>query len=747
MGKGDETRVAVIGGGIAGLTVAWKLLQRGFKVTLFEERVHLGGNLGAHPARMAFRRRRDEWGPNEREELCKVIDLDTGVFRSGEDAKLRGDLDNGVVRPWLSGVAVFHFLKVAKRLGIESLDTLKVDLLAALSGTPTVQRIDDLHGAEDRWLVTYGKVALPNFGPPLDMRFCVAIYEREDGRNVLEVTDAVYHEHCYHMFLEWYCNFWALMKEIGLEKRCAFRSLEQVVHLFPGLDPIYRRSRVLTNPASLAHAGENLLSGAAPPADMFLWMYSMADLISQEFDPSRYLDRRSVHAFLGSRWYSTDESVSFHEHILAKAFAVPTYFSSAHTYRKYVQYTMARPKPMLWVLKEGDSYTYLFKHFEKRLEEIGESEDLTILRGTRVTGISWDKEKIRIKYRPADMRGWPLDGKGVRRSDDDDRSGPIDDGVRERLSVFSPDYVVVAVPPAALAHISGDFRDAVPGLATVRKLQSGVTASLDLRFRRKLPGIPKHHVILRDSSLGLTFVDNAQVWHGDPDGTHVLPGGAERRYDDRPTHLSIAVTDFYKIEGMDKVEAVTAILEDLRRFIAFRDEDIDFTRTYLQMNDSEPLFVNEVGSEPWRPSNVTEIPRLFLAGDFCDNDIGIVSVEGAVVSGLLAVRALQAQLRTEQREISATDKRLQPVPVELPYTEPLVNVEAFKAMLLPHAVAAYLASKQAEFARHPERALTPRDLSFHLEQAMNGLGAAPAGGLRLLGRAAQWIADLHARGR
>jgi len=744
--SGTETRVAVVGGGIAGLTAAWALLRRGYKVTLFEERTHLGGKLGAHPARIAFQRRRREWDPQVKRRLEKVIELDTGVFRDGAEDELRRQLERKRVPPWLLELVTFHFLKVASRVGLPQLLTSQVSNQIVTHLTrrrAEVELSTDLHDALIRWNVRYPNVAIGSLPLPAEFDFTVAIHEREDGYRALEVTDAVYHGHCYHMFLNWYRNFWALMEEIGLERSTAFRALDQLVHLFPGSNPINRRSHAITNLGGLSHAGENLLSGAASPPDMLLWLYSMVDLVSQDLDPARYLDRRSVHAFLGSRWYATDESVRFHEHLLAKAFAVPTYFSSAYTYRKYVEYTIAHPEPMLWVL-EGDSYSALFKHFEKSLRDAG----LDILLGTRVTGISWEEGKIRLKYWPADMRGRPRDAETGRRSDDDDRNGP---GSRDeddaRLSMFSPDYVVVAVPPAALAHISGDFRDAVPGLATVRKLQSAVTAALDLRFRRKLPGIPKYHVILRDSALGLTFVDNAQTWYGDPDSQHHHPDGSIRSPANRPTHLTVAVTDFYKIDGMDKVEATTAILDDLRRFIFFVDEDIDFTRTYLQMNNAEPLFINEVGSEPWRPASTTEMPRLFLAGDFCDNDIGIVSVEGAVTSGLLAARALQARLRADLPGISALDERLRDITVRLPRTEPALNAEAFKALLLPHVVAAYAASKQDEFARHPERLATPRDLAFHLEQAQHAMAAGPNTAARVLGRAAQWLAELHARGR
>src|SRR5919197_4463652 len=43
-----EVRVAIAGAGIAGLTAALRLAQRGYKVTVYEANPFLGGNLSAH---------------------------------------------------------------------------------------------------------------------------------------------------------------------------------------------------------------------------------------------------------------------------------------------------------------------------------------------------------------------------------------------------------------------------------------------------------------------------------------------------------------------------------------------------------------------------------------------------------------------------------------------------------------------------------------------------------------------------
>jgi flavin-dependent amine oxidoreductase len=45
----DKTKVAVVGGGIAGLTAALRLAQNGCKVTVYEKNATVGGNLGSDP--------------------------------------------------------------------------------------------------------------------------------------------------------------------------------------------------------------------------------------------------------------------------------------------------------------------------------------------------------------------------------------------------------------------------------------------------------------------------------------------------------------------------------------------------------------------------------------------------------------------------------------------------------------------------------------------------------------------------
>src|SRR5262245_57143413 len=164
--------------------------------------------------------------------------------------------------------------------------------------------------------------------------------------------DDVYHEHCYHMVLNWYHNFWQIAKEIG-------RSRYEHFEPRPTTRYMYKDGRMpgLVNPGAPEHVLENLFSGVAPPPDMFLWAYSLIDLLTQRFRPGRLLEEYSVNSFMQSRPYASERSAMLHNHTLIKAFAVPSYLTSASSYKSFIKYSLHEPDPSLWVLK-GDTQRF-----------------------------------------------------------------------------------------------------------------------------------------------------------------------------------------------------------------------------------------------------------------------------------------------------------------------------------------------------------------------------------------------------
>jgi hypothetical protein len=703
--------VAVVGGGISGLTAALRLTQRGYDVTVFEQHVYLGGKLGAHRHRIHG----------------EVIDSRTarGIARELNTGKLHRNIRRSLGKGLGEASRALHPRNAPTKRPRQPDSTL-VSPDAGLTITPIKE---PRHRAEHEWLVE---------DKDHSRRYFVSLYKNRDSSLRLDIWDAVYHEHCYHMFLNWYRNFWELVADLGIYRSLAFSPRTQCAHLFPGTTPLKERLRTLTELGSPGSAGRNLLSGVAPPPDMFLWFHSMTDLASQPFNPARLLDYVSVSGFMGSRWYATETSADLHRYVLTKAFAVPPYLTSAAAYRSFAEYGMCDPHPMLWVLN-GNSDERLFETFESVLKGL----KCKIEKGVRVSAIDVDRDTGRftgLYTQPSDV--FATDSSGTRtqrsaadRSNDGERALPSNDDEEEeeKGALHRFDYAILAVPPRALASIMEEHRAMVPGLDGVRQLQSGVTAALDLYLTRTVPDVPSMHVILRGSKYGLTFFDNAQAW---PDDRNMR--GEE---DKRLTCLNVAATEFYMLDGMTKDEAIRAILSDLKRYLDLDEDDVDFGKSYLQMNVNEPLFLNEVGSEQWQPETRTEVPNLFLAGDFCDNAVGIVTVEGAVVSALQAVRALQVRYR-DDKKIQPDDARVTPVQILEPKTYPSVNAKALKLALSPYVLAAKAWSRSEQLARSPGDVLSPREIDKIGMELLTAPGALAADWWSFAVDSVRWMADV-----
>src|ERR1700712_1177421 len=103
----------------------------------------------------------------------------------------------------------------------------------------------------------------------MEQGFDIALYEQNDflggklgAYRLSDKPDP--HEHCYHMYLNWYNNFWQLMREIGaLEK---FMPSPTIGARMAG-DKETRP--YLTNAGSPTAILTNMLNGFAPPAEHF----------------------------------------------------------------------------------------------------------------------------------------------------------------------------------------------------------------------------------------------------------------------------------------------------------------------------------------------------------------------------------------------------------------------------------------------------------------------------------------------
>ena len=97
----------------------------------------------------------------------------------------------------------------------------------------------------------------------------------------------------------------------------------------------------LTRPYSASHLVENLFSGVAPPADMFLFGYASLDLMAEMRNPTLKLENVSLTGYLSSRVYMTQTALEAYEAFVLRVWGIPAYMISAADCQAYAEYCYA----------------------------------------------------------------------------------------------------------------------------------------------------------------------------------------------------------------------------------------------------------------------------------------------------------------------------------------------------------------------------------------------------------------------
>jgi hypothetical protein len=450
------------------------------------------------------------------------------------------------------------------------------------------------------------------------------------------------HEHAYHFLGDWCVNFWALVEEIGLTREADFRASPGVKFLRPKTTGRSLPERLST--LRLNRLGKDLTGsldgGVIPPDDMMIWFYSLLDLISygQDLDEKEFLNRISVNGYMRSLPYMTDLAALLHQEAMVKAFAVPSYETSARSYRQFARFFSRDQDGFILSAPVSERF---WPEFEKTLGRCRGR------RGARVRApvIYTETAVVRIDVEsdadgPWVSRIWLADGKP-----------PI---ALDRRS-----FLLVTMPHGNLASLverSPRLLRKAPGLLMLRKLPSKQMASLDLYFREPIADMPPEHVTLIDDSsftkpaylrkdtlagsgnhlasrFALSFVDNYQAWH---------------RGKRKETWLNIVSADFAELGELPKAAARREIETELARYLSFDAGTIDEQRSDLQLNAEQPLFTNSVGTWQYRPEpglyhdagSHVAFSNLALAGDYCRSEVDIVCLEGSVLTARRAARAI-----------------------------------------------------------------------------------------------------------
>ena len=570
----ENPSVIVVGGGVAGLTAAHRLLQRGYDVTLIEANDFLGGKLAAH-------RRRDVETTKEK---CSACENQGGCLRRGD-----------------------------------------------------------------------------------------------------------WHEHCYHMYLNWYHNFWELMEEVGV--------LDSLVAQ-PAIYNIHRRDigESVSPAIPFANMGSpwttltNMFAGTGGPADMMLLGQTQADLAGEPEHRDTWLEKTSITAFMKSRAYTTDQALATTMRTTAQAFASPSYLSSARSYKGLLSYGMRLPEPSMWLLT-ANAQRAIFMPWLMRLARVANCVEVLNEYGDFLKEEPF--EALRTHSAPKGNRNGKLtirmltSLKSLRIDEDtglivkieleQNRTSPTVQNSGAPVNAAKPvewmdvkGDLILAVPLDVLGRLATpEIASWAPNLPDVRYLRTEPMISMDLFFKRRLPGLPNGITVLLDSPYEMNFFDNSQTWKDLAHGHTVLNVVA--------SNADTLVT--YSGEHIKKT-----LKKELRRYIEFSYDDVFECRTYLQTNIGEQLFVNQVGSWQWRPQTTCGISNLFIAGDYCQTFIDVVTIEGATVSGLMAAEALRRR-RGKGR----------PIRILQPDQYPVLAVAALAASTRPVAYLARAVSS-ADFA-------------------------------------------------
>lgn len=460
------------------------------------------------------------------------------------------------------------------------------------------------------------------------------------------------HEHAYHFLGDWCVNLTEVGEKIGL----------MTSHLQPSRGVSFLRPRKLggslgsrLSTLRLEELGtlfsDNLYCGVIPPDDMMVWFYSLLDLMAygRDLDEKEFLNRISVNGYMRSLPYMTDMAALLHQEALMKAFSIPSYDTSVRSYRRFARFFSRDGKGRTLTRPVDKDF---WPRFMKALKDL----KCNFLFNTSLVNIEVKRTRngpevscIHVKPKEGKAECWD----------------------RKRFG-----HLLVTVPHLDLASIvehSPTLLAAAPGLLELRKLKSKQMASLDVFFKRRLAEVPRQHVTLIDdtpytqptggagpmatrlqgspravdarksmlaasgnrmaSRFALSFVDNYQGWHN---------GRTDQ------TWLNVVSADFEELANLGKGKAQEAILRELRKYLKFKDDDIDRDRTDLQLNIDAPLFTNTVGSWQYRPDagvykdsvSAVKFKNLYLAGDYCKSEVDVVCLEGAVLTARRAAHAI-----------------------------------------------------------------------------------------------------------
>lgn len=450
---------------------------------------------------------------------------------------------------------------------------------------------------------------------------------RLGGKAGADYHEPHWDEHGWHLFPLWYVNIWELVEELGIGSH--FTDKTRYAYMRQGQ---YPKTVYLESPFSIRTAFHNIFHGLLPPSQAILYQYVLLDLMSQPVRKRASLDQVTVNGFARSRVYCTDAVVDQLEDTVSRASAIESYEMSAMTVRNVMRYWFKYHDPWFRILK-GDLQQQLIAPLERRLYDLG----CEVRLNTTVEHVGLGPHGVAtVAIR---MTG------------------------ASQLEALAVDNLLLAVPLEALrALLDPPLMAAAPGLSGSFYLRSRAMAGMTIYLKSRLAGIPTDHVNFVGTASETSMIDVTDLW------------GLER------TVLCIVVSDYTRLQKHPPAEAAALLLTDLQRYLPFLTPDA-IDHIDMQPHVGQPLFANTAGAWPNRPSAVTEVGNLFVAGDYCKSAVDLTCMESAVATALTAAEAIRIRVGNER-----------PIVTQVPKTYPRVFMVLLKLLLLPIALGAYMIS-------------------------------------------------------
>jgi len=225
------------------------------------------------------------------------------------------------------------------------------------------------------------------------------------------------------------------------------------------------------------------------------------------------------------------------------------------------------------------------------------------------------------------------------------------------IKTVTADAYVCALPVEVVAPlVPDDIARCSPTLSLTRTLASHVQwmTGIQIYLKRDTP-IVAGHVMFVGSPWALTAVSQQQFWK-----KHQLSRDSDGRVNGV---LSVDISDWDTPGTKGRTarecspdEICREVLTQIRSCLSeasgvdLSDDNIDsffidpdvvfFDHGGTPRTNNEPLLVNEVGSWWIRPNGSTELPNLFLAGDYVKNNTDLATMEGANEAARRTVNAM-----------------------------------------------------------------------------------------------------------